>query len=368
VAAGVVTAGNRGRTVAGTGLLRTGAQVSSGSGQTRASLLIVSTSEASAAARLPGRSLVYFSGTDVNTRWSTGVPYAQAEQNGWLLKNASGKLLVNRSHPDDYVGDVGSAAYQRAWIGNVSSFLKAHGDDGIMIDDVLADLVPLAGAEAAAYPTQQAWAAAQLSFIHAVGPALRARGYYVLASASGYVPGDAGDNTGATTALWWRKLNPYVSGLMNEYYGEIPDGSNRLRSAGESWMQNWDGWQQLVRIAQSRGHDFVGLTWGQPGDTRSMTYGKVSFLLDWDGRGGAFVYAPTNNGDGWSGAWTQKLGRPLGHKQAVGAGWIRRYRHAVVLLNPSATSPQRFSLRGRYPVKTVTLQPTTGLIVRAAKR
>jgi len=159
-----------------------------------------------------------------------------------------------------------------------------------------------------------------------------------------------------------------VSGLMNEYYGEIPDGSNRLRSAGESWMQNWDGWQQLVRIAQSRGHDFVGLTWGQPGDTRSMTYGKVSFLLDWDGRGGAFVYAPTNNGDGWSGAWTQKLGRPLGHKQAVGAGWIRRYRHAVVLLNPSATSPQRFSLRGRYPVKTVTLQPTTGLIVRAAKR
>jgi len=157
VAAGIVTAGNRGRTVAGTGLLRTGAHLSSGSGQTRASLLIVSTSEASAAARLPGRSLVYFSGTDVNTRWSTGVPYSQAKANGWLLKNAAGKLLVNRSHPDDYVGNVGSAAYQRAWIRNVSGFLKAHGDDGIMIDDVLADLVPLAGAEAAAYPTQQAW-------------------------------------------------------------------------------------------------------------------------------------------------------------------------------------------------------------------
>jgi hypothetical protein len=368
VAAGIVTAGNRGRTVAGTGLLRTGSHLSSGSGQTRASLLIVGTAEASAAARLPGRSLVYFSGTDVNTRWSTGVPYAEAKRNGWLLKNASGKLLVNRSHSDDYVGNVGSAAYQRAWVRNVSRFLKAHGDDGIMIDDVLADLVPLAGTEAAAYPTQQAWATAQLSFIKAVGPALRARGYYVLASASGYVPGDPGDNTGATTASWWRKLNPYVSGLMNEYYGEIPDGSNQLRSAGTSWKQNWDGWQQLVRIAQSRGHDFVGLTWGQPGDTRSMTYGKVSFLLDWDGRGGAFVYAPTNNADGWNGAWTQNLGKPLGRKRAVGAGWIRRYRHGVVLLNPSASSAQRFSLRGRYALKAVTLQPTTGLIVRAAKR
>jgi hypothetical protein len=155
---------------------------------------------------------------------------------------------------------------------------------------------------------------------------------------------------------------------MNEYYGEIPDGSNRLRSAGESWAQNWDGWQRLIGIAQSRGHDFVGLTWGRPGDTRSMTYGKASFLLDWDGHGGAFVYAPTDNGDPWNGAWTQNLGRPLGRKRAVGAGWMRRYRHGVVLLNPSPSSAQRFSLRGRYPVKTATLPPTTGLILRARKR
>ena len=368
VVAGAVTAGGRGRTVAGTGLLRTGSHLSSGSGQSRASLLIVGTSEASAAARLPGRSLVYFSGTDVSTRWSTGVPYAQAKQNGWLLKSAAGKLLVSRSNHSNYVGAVGNPAYQQAWIRNVSRFLKAHGDDGVMIDDVLADLVPLTGVEAAAYPTQQAWAAAQLSFIRAVGPALRARGYYVLASAAGYVPGDPGDTTGATTVSWWRKLDPYVSGLMNEYYGEIPDGSNRLRSTGESWTQNWDGWQQLIRTAQSQGRDFVGLTWGPPGDTRTMTYGKASFLLDWNGRGGAFVYAPTNNGDAWNGAWTQNLGKPLGHKRAVGAGWMRRFRHGVVLLNPSPSSAQRFTLRGRHSAKTVTLQPTTGLILRAAKR
>lgn len=373
-AAGAVTAGDRGRTVAGTGLLRTGTRLSSGSGQTRASLLIVSTAEASAAARLPGRSLVYFSGTDVNTRWSTGVPYAQARRNGWLLKNAAGKLLVNHSYSDDYVGDVGSAAYQRAWIRNVSQFLEAHRDDGILIDDVIADLVPLAGVESSAYPTQQAWAAAQLSFVRAVGTALRAKGYYVLVSASGYVPGNLGDNTGATTAAWWLRLDPYVSGLMNEYYGELPDGSNRLRTMGESWTQNWDGWQRLVRIAQSHGRDFVGVTYGQPGDTRTMIYGKASFLLDWNGRGGAFVYEPTNDTNPWNGAWTQNLGRPLGAKRAVGAGWLRRYRRGVVLLNPSPSRTQTFALRRRYAgadgrvVRTATLPPATGLILRTVKR
>jgi hypothetical protein len=313
---------------------------------------------------------VYFSGTDVNTRWSTGVPYSQAKRNGWLLRSASGSLLRNESYPSNYVANVGSPLYQRAWIRNVSRFLRTHGDDGVMIDDVLADLVPLAGTEAAAYPTQKAWAAAELSFIRAVGAALRSRGYYVLASASGYIPGDPADNAGATTASWWRKLAPHVSGLMNEYYGEIPDGSNRLRSTGESWSQNWNGWQRLVGIAQSHGRDFVGLMHGQPGDTRTMTYGKASFLLDWNGHGGAFIYAATQNAKAWDGAWTQDLGRPLKRKRAVGAGWLRRYRHGIVLLNPSPSSAQRFVLPRRYEtsagrsVKTATLPPTTGLILR----
>ena len=105
-----------------------------------------------------------------------------------------------------------------------------------------------------------------------------------------------------------------------------------------------------------------------------MTYGKASFLLDWNGHGGAFVYEPTNNGDAWNDAWTQNLGRPRGRKRAVGAGWLRRYRHGVVLLNPSPSVSQRFALGGRYAagggggVKATTLPPTTGLILRAVKR
>ena len=140
---------------------------------------------------LPGTSLAYFSGTDVNTQWSTGVPYSEASANGWLLKDSSGNLLVNQGIPgNDYVGDVGNSGYQQAWISNVLAYLAANpGVKGVFIDDVLYDLAPLTGAEAAEYPTQQAWAQAQLSFIEAVGTALRAKGYYVAVNADGYVPG-----------------------------------------------------------------------------------------------------------------------------------------------------------------------------------
>ena len=89
------------------------------------SLVIGGTSDAATLASMPGISLAYFSGTDVNTQWSTGVPYSQALANGWLLKDASGNLLVNQGYPDDYVGDVGSSAYQQAWISNVLAYLAA---------------------------------------------------------------------------------------------------------------------------------------------------------------------------------------------------------------------------------------------------
>jgi hypothetical protein len=101
-----------------------------------------------------------------------------------------------------------------------------------------------------------------------------------------------------------------------------------------------------------------------------MTYGKASFLVDWDGHGGAFVYEPTNHGNPWNGAWTQNLGQPRGRRHAVGVGWLRRYRGGIVLLNPSPSRAQSFSLRGRYitaegaVVTEATVPPTSGLILR----
>jgi len=358
--------------IGGTGLVRTASSLAAVAGQGRYSLLIVTTSEATFAAREPGRSLVYFSGTDVNTRWDAGVPYRLAAARGWLLRGAGGGLLVNKGYPDNFVGDVGEPAYQRAWLRNVLRFLRLHGDDGVFIDDVLRDLLPLAAEEAAKYPTQRAWAAAQLSFLAAVGPALRAHGYYVLVNASGYIPGDQASDDGSSTAAWWRQLAPYVSGLADEYYQQVSDGSDTLRSSGGAWNQNWDGWQRLVATAQSLGKDFVGLAYGSSSDTERMSYGKASFLLDWNGGGGAFIYEPQDHdANPWNPAWTTNIGLPAAPKKRVGNGWLRRYSAGLTLLNPSPAQPQTFQLGGSYltpdgqTVTQITLPPTSGLILRS---
>jgi len=361
----------------GIGIVRQGTDAwRAGSGYRAYSYLIVSLDLARRAAREPGRSLVYFAAPDVNTRWNAGVPYDQARRHGWLLRDRAGKLLVNRGYPENYIGDVGNPGYQRAWLANVTRLLAADGDDGVVIDDVLADLAQLAGTEAAKYPTPQAWAAAQLSFVRTVGDGLRARGYYVLVNASSFVRGSPASDNGSATLAWWRQLAPHVSGLENEYYQETSDGSDTLRSSGSAWNQGWAAWQRLVTTAQSLGKDFFGLSYGPSTDARTMSYGKASFLMDWNGAGGAYIYEPTEDedreADPWNGAWTTDIGRPAAPKRRVGAGWLRQYSGGVALVNPSPSSPQAFSLPGSYltpsggAVSRVTLPPTTGLVLPSA--
>jgi hypothetical protein len=333
----------------GIGLYALGNNLSYISNPGQYGLVVGTTSEASALAGLPGRSLVYFTGTDVNANWSTGVPYSQAAANGWLLTDSSGSPLVNLGYADDYVGDVGNAAYQQAWITNVLAFLTAHpGIDGVFIDDVLADLRPLTGTEAAKYPTQQAWASAQLSFVRAAGNALRSNGYYVLANSSGYIPGDPASNSGAANINWWRQVGPYVSGLMNEYYMEVSNGANTLRTTGGDWTQNWDSWQQLITTAQSMGVDFVGVTYGSPGDIHAMTYARASFLQEWNGGGSTFMFNSGTTNDPSDPAWTTDIGQPVSGKQQVGVGWMRAYAGGIALVNPSPSTSQTFQLGGSY--------------------
>jgi hypothetical protein len=115
------------------------------SGYRAYSYVIVGLDLAREAARQPGRSLVYFSGTAVNRLWDAGVPYPKARRRHWLLIDRAGKLLTSRSYRQNYVADVGDPAYQHAWLANVSRLLRRNGDDGVFIDNALADLAPLAG-------------------------------------------------------------------------------------------------------------------------------------------------------------------------------------------------------------------------------
>lgn len=310
----------------------------------------------SVVAKTAGRGLVYFNGAVVQPNWSTGVTYDAAAANGWLLRNSSGSYMT--SPYGAYAADIGSAGYQKAWTTNVLNYLAARpGIDGILIDTVLMDPKATFGGYPAEYPSTSAYSAATLSFVKAVYLALHTKGYYVALNGGAYKSGDSTYDDGTSTIAWWKQLGPYADGLMNEYYAEA--SNKTLRAKGTAWYQHWDGWQRLIGVAQSMGDDFVGLENNGATDTAAMTYGKASFLLEWNGAAGSVFIYKAGSADPTNGAWTTEVGTPTAAKMQVGVGWKRDFTGGTVLLNPSPSISQTFTVNGT----DYTLGPTTARIL-----
>lgn len=355
----------------GTGIIKLGSSFSQASGADRYGMIIVGRADASAAAAQPGRSLIYQSGASVNTEWDAGVPYTVAVANNWLLRDGAGALLRNVNFPTNYIGDVGSTSYQNEWARRVGDYLASVGADGVFIDDVVADAPPLMGSYPANYPNRSAWESAMASFVAAVGSQLKSRGFYVAVNAVKWVAGDPGSDNGTLTAEWWRTLGPNVSGLMTEYWMQNPVNLDQRRAEGPEWYNNWSGWSALVDVAEGMGRDFLGLTQASSAGAEQMAYGMGSFLLRWDGGGSAMV-AAVSGGDPWSPQWAAEMGLPTGGRYAVGVGWRRDFTGGTVVVNPSSSTSQSFSLGAAYlrpdgtSVTSVTLAPATAMILRGS--
>jgi hypothetical protein len=158
---------------------------------------------------------------------------------------------------------------------------------------------------------------------------------------------------------------------MAEYWEQSPKlqlfDTNRC-----CWTGHWDGWLNLAGAAQRQGADFFPLQYGASTDVRTMTYGKASFLLVWDGTGGGYIFDPVDQADPWHPAWTTAIGRPAGRRRRIGVGWLRRYTRGVVLVNPNSAKAQTFQLGGRYVIRggvvsgSVTLEPVNAMILAKA--
>jgi hypothetical protein len=357
--------------VAGIGAERLGNSYLSGSGYARYSYVTVGIADAAAAGALETTSLVYTSGTSVPTTWNSGVAYDQALANDWLLKDAGGRYVKNASY-GRYVGDFGNRAYQQAFIAWALGFLAQNGNEGIVIDDVVCDAPGLTGdVYPVRYPNQKAWENAQIAFVSKIGDELKAHGYYVMVNANCFIRGNAGSDDGSLTAAFWRRLAPHVSGLSSEYWLQLATDPTRVRVEGTEWTDCWSGWQNLINVAQSGGADFFAEMYGTGTSLSIMRYGKASFLLDWNGKGGAFLYQPDDGtSDPWNPEWTMDIGVPTGAKYRVGAGWRRDYTAGTVLLNANRASSQHFALGTTYfaadgtAVRSVTLEPGEGQVLQ----
>jgi hypothetical protein len=304
----------------------------------------------------------------------TGVSFAEAQAHDakaaagdhWILSDASGGAMVSRSFTQYALGDVGVPSFQERWIENVSRFLRKNRFSGVFIDNVLGDVSGWTdGRFPAKYGSDAAWQGAMASFIGRVGPALRKQGFFVAANAFKAYP---------QTAAWWRQIAPATDALMLEYWQQNPNDLSQLyTSDAPSWTGQWEYWESLVTIAQRAGSSFFGLQVGDPSDVRMMRYGRASFLLAWNGKRGAYFFNPRAPVDPWHQAWTADVGRPLGERYRVGVGWRRTFKHGTVIVNPSVSRRQTFELGAPYTLpggataRSVTLEPTTALILRRAR-
>lgn len=348
-------------TLGGTGIIRWGETYRAASGYERYRYVLVARHMADAAARLPGKTLVYMNATTIYKNWSTGISYQEALAGNWLLKDASGAYVTNAQY-GGYLGDLGDRAYQDRFVANVADFIKKTKIDGVFIDDVRASPLGFDYRFPAKYPNQQAWENATMSFVEHVGPALSKLGHYVMVNAAAYIEDDPASTTGEHYARFYGRVAPHVDGIMNEYWVQHPVDIARMRSLGSSWWDHWDGWQKLVSITQAAGADFFGLTYGSGHDTRAMRYGRASFLLDWNGRGGAFIWSPTDRNDPYHPVSVKQLGLPVAAKfQRMPGVWQRRYEKGLVILN-ATSSPVTVRAGGAV----LTIAATDAVFARAA--
>jgi hypothetical protein len=347
----------------GIGVIRLGDRFAQASGYGRYAYMIVDRSEVRHVKGYRGLTLVYMSGMDI-ARFNTGISFEAARAHDWLLKDSSGNLIQHDGYDSVYLANVGDPAYQQAWVKAVLAFLHSSHAGGVFIDDVLADPRGWTVGQVfpAAYPDQSSWANATVSFVKAIGPALKAHGYYVLLNANGR----ARDTTSSDSwqyANWWRELAPFVSGFLAEYWLQNPTDVSQLRPTGAAWFEDWRGWQRLVSTAQRAGVDFFGLTYGTRDDLEAMRYGKGSFMLDWNGKGGAFIFE-TEDGDPYNSAWGSDLGRPLHRKVEIQPGvWQRVFERGVVLVNATA-APVSVHVRGA----TETIDPIDAFFLGTSHR
>jgi hypothetical protein len=283
---------------------------------------------------------------------SSGLGYCwvlRKHPDWFLLAAVNHRPLRFRGYPSTWETDYGSAAYQRQWAHNVISDVRAHGWDGVAVDNALttADAYGVA----ARYPTDASVQAATYSALRLVGSALRRAGVRSVFNV-GFAPMFAG--------LWQRWLTP-VGGLEQEYYLSY---TTEPDATGAAWL----GYQSEVSSCAAAGKS----CWFHVGQessavtARAAAYGLASYLLAADGRQ---VFA---TGDATSAPVASlALGVPVKPMIAAGQAFLRYFTLGVAVVNPSPASVVVplggiYLIANGHPATTISLGPGSGVVLRAA--
>lgn len=283
---------------------------------------------------------------------SSGLGYCWVLRNhpGWLLAAAvTGRPLQFRGYRHTFETDYGSPAYQQQWLRDVIADVRAHGWDGVAVDNALT----IAGAYgvAAKYRTDARVQDATSSALHVIGPGLRQAGIKSVVNV-GYPTKFAG--------LWQRWLGQ-VEGLEQEFYLSY---STQPDATGATWL----AYQHELSSCAAEGKScwfHVGLE-AAAVTPQTAAYGLASYLLSANARQAFAVGSATSPPVQGAG-----IGAPVHPMIAVGGAFLRYFAQGVAVVNPSQGSIV-VQLGGIYrdasgsSVRSIWLEPASGAVLRAA--
>lgn len=286
----------------------------------------------------------------------TAVAWVRRHHPEWALRTRSGAaaLVAGALHVD-----IANRAYQRTCLANAIATARRGGFDGIYLDDLGALPNYEYGSSAyrpalAKYATPRVWQAAVTSLLRYAGPAVHAHGLLLIGNIGGaYLP-------------LWSRWTSLMDGSEEEAFTDIGQGP-----APFLW---WWPYQQ-ANIAWSEAHGKLTLLHSHNTTEAGNVFGLASALM----QARSHITYSTSNGnyygyEQWYPEYTtaRRLGAPLGGAFRHHGARERRFRHGLVLVNPSLHWVRGIHLGARYTgthltrVRVVSLPPTSGLILLRA--
>jgi hypothetical protein len=292
--------------------------------------------------------------------YPTGVSYQEADARhpGWFLTDPAGHRLEWSDWTGLYPMNIANAGYQDAWASNVLDELRAHDWDGVMLDDTLTYLShPTVDARVSTQiPDHASMYRATRSFLAHVGPRISNAGYMAVPNVT------VEWNTWKSTLTDW---SPYVSGWENEFFVKWGlDRQTRFEDADWEWKMRMAAWCAARRLP------LLAITYSSRDDLPTMAYHRATWLLTWNGRTGASIFVPAEQGaNHWAGRANTYLGTPTGARHRSASVWTRKFTQGMVMVNPT-TQARQVDATGGYrtlagdAVTTVRLAPRTAALLR----
>lgn len=289
-----------------------------------------------------------------------GVSYGDADgaHPDWFLLDATGARISNTRYDGYKLMDIGDPAYQAAWTRNVITQAKRDGWDTVFADDLGLALYSTS-AVPAKYPDPAAWQGAVRSFLQGVYPALHAAGIRLVANMV----------SGVTYPAVRKEMLQWVDGTMEEGWMR-PSIDRSAPLATAAWPK------QIAEVQDSEVAQklFLAEMPATSTDLRAVRYGLASLLLAAGGSSSFSVSgSPSHTTEQWFREFdtARGLGAPTSADTKLPGDLHQRdFAGGTVLVNPT-TATQTVTLDGTYSgsgltrVSTVTMAPTTGLVLLA---